>query len=155
VSLARVNGDTLIPASRGVFTGKPLTTGATAAPVVTEISGALNTLVDNGALTTTGTAFATSAAVNNTTPTGGFTTDCATVGATDGATVGATVGTTVGTTEAVGVAVGVGVGVGTTTGATTGATTGTTSTGAAGLTDDDALEATFVPTLLVAFTVNV
>ena len=73
-SFARVSGEILIPASSGVFAGSPLTTGATAAPVVTVISGALNTLVDTGALTTTEAALNDSAGVNNTTPAGALTT---------------------------------------------------------------------------------
>jgi hypothetical protein len=60
----------LIPTCSDVLAGRPLTTGATAAPVITVISGAVNTLVDNGALTTTATAFDASAGLNITTPTG-------------------------------------------------------------------------------------
>ena len=101
---ARVSGETLIPACSGVLGGRPLTTGATAVPVVTVTSGAVATLVDTGAVTVTTCALARSAPDSSSTPAGGET---------DGEALAdeVAVGVGVGSTEAVGVGVGVGVGV--------------------------------------------
>lgn len=53
VDLALVCEDTLMLATIGVRAGKPLTTGATAEPAETITCGALATVVDAGASTST------------------------------------------------------------------------------------------------------
>ena len=82
----------------GVFAGKPLTTGATAAPIETLTSGAFAALLDSGTFTATNFAFARSAADSSATPAGA---DTAGEALTDGVTAETTEGTTVGTTESV------------------------------------------------------
>ena len=86
----------------GVFAGKPLTTGATAAPIETLTSGAFAALLDSGTFTATIFAFARSAADSSPTPAGADTeAEALTDGVTAETTEGTTVGTTVGTTESV------------------------------------------------------
>ena len=106
-SFARVGA--LTPARRLVFTGRPLTTGATGVPGGTVTTGALDTLVDSGALTTGVCALAFSDADSCTKPAGAFAIGEALA---DAVAVGVGVGTAVGVAEANGVGVGVGAGVG-------------------------------------------
>jgi hypothetical protein len=147
-AFAGVGEDTLMLAANGVLAGKPLTTGATAAPMETLTSGAFATLVDSGAFTVTTSAFARSAPETNTTPVGANTAGATlTVGETAGTTVGATVGTTV-----VVAVVGVEAAVGTASGLPP---SPPPELGAAGVTDADALDAALLPTLLCAVTLNV
>jgi len=56
--LARVMPVELMSTLTAVFTGRPLTTGATAIPTGTLASGAVATLVETGARTATATALA-------------------------------------------------------------------------------------------------
>ena len=80
-----------------LFGGKPLTNGATAAPVETLTCGASAALRESGTFTATILAFARSASDSDATPADEVLAD----GVTDGTTVGTTAGTTVGTTESV------------------------------------------------------
>lgn len=114
-SFARVGG--LTPARRFVLTGRPLTIGATGVPAGTVTTGALDTLVDSGVLTTGVCALALSAADSCTKPAGAFTGGEALA---EADAVGVGVSTAVGVADGDSVEVGVGVGVGvgvTTTGA--------------------------------------